>query len=152
MRGIIGGLACGALFGIGLALGGMTHPSVVLGFLDLAGAWDPSLAFVMAGAVVVTGLGYAWLRRRERPLWADAFERPPSRPIDRGLIGGAALFGIGWGLTGYCPGPAVASLSAGWGGLFVFLLAMLAGMAIVRIVRRKRDAVPATHLSESSAA
>jgi hypothetical protein len=120
-------LAAGLLFGLGLSLGGMTRPAVVLGFLDVFGAWDPRLVFVMAGAVLTTAIGYRLVRRRSRPLLAERFQWPTSRRIDTRLAGGAALFGIGWGIAGYCPGPALASLSAGMPALLVLVACMVAG-------------------------
>jgi len=120
----VAGYLAGLLFGLGLALGGMTDPARVIGFLDLAGAWDPTLMFVLGGAVVTTFIGYRWVLRRPAPLFAGAFQLPTRRDLDTKLLGGAALFGIGWGLSGYCPGPAFASLS----GLSLPLAAMLATM------------------------
>ncbi len=118
------GLFAGVLFGAGLLLSGMTQPSKVAGFLDVTGRWDPSLAFVMGGAVVVFGIG-AWLfREREFAILGDVVERAPKPRIDARLIGGSALFGIGWGLSGYCPGPAVASLFSFDTGLLIFLATM----------------------------
>ena len=117
----------GLLFGLGLSLGGMTRPAVVLGFLDIFGAWDPRLVFVMAGAVLTTAIGYRLVLRRPRPLLAEQFQWPTSRQIDARLIGGAALFGIGWGIAGYCPGPALASLVAGVPALLVLVACMIAG-------------------------
>jgi uncharacterized membrane protein YedE/YeeE len=119
--------AAGLLFGLGLSLGGMTQPAVVLGFLDIFGAWDPRLVFVMAGAVLTTAIGYRLVLRRSRPLLAERFQWPTSRRIDTRLIGGAALFGIGWGIAGYCPGPALASLGAGVSALLVLVACMIAG-------------------------
>jgi len=119
--------AAGLLFGLGLSLGGMTQPAVVLGFLDIFGAWDPRLVFVMAGAVLTTAIGYRLVLRRSRPLLAERFQWPTSRRIDARLIGGAALFGIGWGIAGYCPGPALASLGAGVPALLVLVACMIAG-------------------------
>jgi uncharacterized protein len=119
--------ATGLLFGLGLSLGGMTQPAVVLGFLDIFGAWDPRLVFVMAGAVLTTAVGYRLLLRRPRPLLAERFQWPVSRRIDARLVGGAALFGIGWGIAGYCPGPALASLGAGVPALLVLVACMIAG-------------------------
>ena len=119
--------AAGLLFGLGLSLGGMTQPAVVLGFLDIFGAWDPRLVFVMAGAVLTTAVGYRLVRRRSRPLLAERFQWPTSRRIDARLVGGAALFGIGWGIAGYCPGPALASLGAGVPALLVLVACMIAG-------------------------
>ena len=119
--------AAGLLFGLGLSLGGMTQPAVVLGFLDIFGAWDPRLVFVMVGAVLTTAIGYRLVLRRSRPLLAERFQWPTSRRIDARLIGGAALFGIGWGIAGYCPGPALASLGAGVPALLVLVACMIAG-------------------------
>lgn len=115
------GLFAGALFGVGLLLSGMTQPSKVAGFLDVTGRWDPSLALVMGGAVAVFALGAFLFRHRERALLGDAIEARPQTRFDVRLIGGSALFGIGWGLSGYCPGPAVVSLFSLNGGLLVFL-------------------------------
>jgi uncharacterized protein len=117
----------GLLFGLGLSLGGMTQPAVVLGFLDIFGAWDPRLVFVMAGAVLTTAIGYRLVLRRSRPLLAERFQWPTSRRIDARLMGGAALFGIGWGIAGYCPGPALASLGAGAPALLVLVACMIVG-------------------------
>jgi len=125
-------LAAGLLFGAGLALGGMTDPSVVLGFLDVAGAWNPTLVFVMGGALAVTFIGYRLVLRRARPLLAARFALPTTSALDARLLGGAALFGAGWGLAGYCPGPAIAALPAAHAGTAVFVLAMLAGLALAR--------------------
>lgn len=123
-------LAAGLLFGISLSLslgpGGMTQPAMVLGFLDIFGAWDPRLVFVMAGAVLTTAIGYRLVLRRPRPLLAEQLQWPTSRPIDARLVGGA-LFGIGWGIAGYCSGPALASLRAGVPALLVLLACMIAG-------------------------
>ncbi len=100
---LLAALASGVLFGAGLALSGMMNPEKVLGFLDFAGTWDPSLAFVLGGAVSVSALGYALKARMERPALADRFDVPTNRSLDARLLGGAALFGIGWGLAGFCP-------------------------------------------------
>ena len=124
--------AAGLLFGLGLALSGMTDPAVVLGFLDLAGAWNPALLFVMAGAVPVTFLGYRLAFGRGRPWLAASFDLPKNRTLDRPLMLGAALFGAGWGLAGYCPGPALASLPSLLPGTLAFLAAMLCGLWLVR--------------------
>nr|WP_325601301.1 YeeE/YedE family protein [Rhodopila sp.] len=127
------------VFGIGLALSGMLNPARVLGFLDLAGDWDPSLAFVLVGAVAVSMIGVAVARRRPRPLLAARFGWPTADRIDGRLLGGAALFGIGWGLAGFCPGPAIASLGLGIGKSLLFVAAMLAGMALYRALLRPRS-------------
>ncbi len=121
-------LLAGLLFGVGLALSGMLDPMRVQGFLDVAGAWDPSLAFVLGGAVGVTALGTAIRRRLGHPVLAESFDIPSARQIDARLLGGGALFGIGWGLAGFCPGPALAALSLGLPKAFVFAAAMLLGM------------------------
>jgi uncharacterized membrane protein YedE/YeeE len=123
-------LAAGALFGLGLLVSGMMNPAKVLGFLDLAGAWDPSLAFVMAGAIPVAALGFRLGLRRARPVCAQAFVPPARRGIDRRLIAGAVLFGLGWGLAGLCPGPSLALLGLADPGAGLFVLAMVAGMLI----------------------
>lgn len=122
-------LISGLLFGLGLTVSQMINPAKVLGFLDLFGDWDPSLAFVMAAAIPVTALGYWIGGRREAPLCAPTFARPASAGIDRRLVAGAAVFGLGWGLVGYCPGPALASLGFGNIRSFLFVVAMLGGMA-----------------------
>lgn len=120
-------LVAGALFGVGLALAGMTNPIKVQDFLDISGRWDPSLAFVMGGAVLVTLISFTLLLRRGKPWLAERFFLPRSTDLDRNLLGGAALFGIGWGLTGYCPGPALASLASINHEVWLFVPAMLLG-------------------------
>jgi uncharacterized membrane protein YedE/YeeE len=119
--------AAGLLFGVGLSLGGMTQPAVVLGFLDIFGAWDPRLLFVMGGAVLTTAVGYRLVLRRPQPWLAERFQLPGARRFDARLIGGAALFGIGWGVAGYCPGPALASLAAGAPALLLRVGCMVLG-------------------------
>lgn len=119
----------GVIFGIGLALAGMTDPAKIIGFLDIAGAWDPSLAFVMGAALLVTLPAFHFARRAgAHPVLASRFAWPSRKDIDGRLLGGAALFGIGWGMTGLCPGPALASLITARPPLLLFALAMLAGM------------------------
>ena len=120
-------LLAGLVFGLGLSLGGMNQPAVVLGFLDLFGAWNPRLVFVMGGAVLTTAIGYRLVFRRDRPLFEADFQLPTAQRLDARLIGGSALFGIGWGIAGYCPGPALASLSGAAPSLLVLVAAMLAG-------------------------
>ncbi len=136
MRTIIGFL-CGLIFGIGLVVSGMSNPAKVLNFLDLAGTWDPSLAFVMAGATSVTFLGYRLLQSRSRPLYSDQFRMPVSRAIDRPLLAGAACFGLGWGLGGFCPGPAVTALPLMAEGTLMFVPCMLLGMWVARMMRNR---------------
>ena len=127
-------LGAGLLFGAGLAVSGMHDPAKVLGFLDIAtiasGGWDPSLAFVMAGGLAVTLPAFWYARRRTAPLAAPAFQAPTATAIDRRLMLGALVFGVGWGLVGYCPGPALAALAFGAAGTILFVLAMIAGMAL----------------------
>lgn len=136
MRTTIAALLSGLVFGIGLAISGMINPAKVLAFLDFggipAGAWDPSLAFVMAGALAVAAVGFRLARGRDRPLDGGSFAEPPRRDIDARLVAGAIIFGAGWGLVGFCPGPAIASLAFGAGKSFLFVVAMLAGMALHR--------------------
>jgi uncharacterized protein len=126
---VIASLICGLVFGIGLIVSGMVDPGKVLGFLDLAGAWDPSLAFVMAGAIAVGLPAFAWARKRRTALLGDPMQLPASSGIDGRLIVGALLFGAGWGIAGFCPGPGIVALGMGAGGAAVFVAAMLAGMA-----------------------
>lgn len=126
-------LLSGLLFSLGLIVSGMTQPAKVVGFLDFLGDWDPSLAFVMGGAVLIHFPFYLWKKRRSRPLWAGSFSVPSRKDIDGRLMVGATLFGAGWGLGGYCPGPALASLGSGSAGTFVFVLSMVVGMAAFRI-------------------
>ncbi len=132
-------LLAGLLFGLGLALSGMLDPVRVQGFLDVTGAWDPSLAFVLGGAVGVSALGVLLTRRIRHPLLAKAFDIPSNRRIDARLLSGSALFGIGWGLAGFCPGPALAVLSLGLPKAFVFAASMLLGMTLFKFVTRTRS-------------
>lgn len=133
-------LAAGLLFGAGLAVSGMHDPAKVLGFLDIAaiasGGWDPSLAFVMAGGLAVTLPAFWYARRRMAPVAAPAFQAPTATAIDQRLMLGALLFGIGWGLVGYCPGPALAALAFGATGTILFVLAMVAGMMVEETTAR----------------
>ena len=138
----IAALASGIVFGAGVALGGMTNPAKVLAFLDVSGAWDATLAFVMAGALAVNASAYWWSSRRFKPLFAAAFALPTVRELDARLLGGAALFGIGWGLAGLCPGPALASVARGDPRVFVFVGAMSAGMILQRRIAARIDAAP----------
>ena len=126
----------GLLFGWGLLLSGMTDPSKVLGFLDLAGAWDPSLMFVMGGGVTVALLGFRIAQKRNTTYWGGVLHWPVMHHIDRALVIGSLLFGIGWGMAGFCPGPGLVSLAAGQDNAVVFVLAMLAGMALHDVWRR----------------
>ena len=125
-------LFAGALFGLGLAVSGMVNPQKVIGFLDVAGDWDPTLAFVMGGALLVTIPAFRLIFKRPRPVLADEFELPTKKDLDARLLGGSALFGVGWGLSGFCPGPAVTALASGLAPVFAFVAAMVAGMAIYK--------------------
>jgi len=120
-------LLAGLLFGVGLGMAGMTQPAVVLGFLDVGGAWNPRLLFVMAGAVPVTAIGYRLVWRARKPRYDSSFHVPAVQHIDARLVIGAALFGIGWGIAGYCPGPALASLSGGVGSVWLLVAMMVLG-------------------------
>jgi uncharacterized membrane protein YedE/YeeE len=128
-------LLAGAIFSAGLCLSGMTHPSKVLAFLDFTGAWDPSLALVMVSAVGVTAVAVRVGARRRAPVLAERFEAPPAgRSVDPRLLTGAAIFGVGWGLSGLCPGPALVAVASGQPGALVFVAAMVVGMALHRSV------------------
>lgn len=132
-------LVAGVVFGLGLAVAEMTNPLKVLDFLDLAGNWDPSLAFVMGGAVMVTLVAFRFVLRRPVPLYGDRFHLPTLTQLDRKLLGGAALFGIGWGLAGYCPGPALATILSGNSETWLFVPAMLVGGALQRWQNRSSE-------------
>lgn len=127
-------LAAGVLFGVGLGVSGMAQPAKVLGFLDVAGDWDPTLLFVMGGAVGVHFWAYRWVRRRTAPRLDERFFVPDGTPIDARLALGAVLFGVGWGIGGYCPGPAIVSLASLGAPVIVFVAALLVGMLLTRRV------------------
>ena len=137
-------LLAGLVFGAGLLLSGMADPGKVLGFLDLAGTWDPSLAFVMAGAIAVAAPAFAWVRLRNAAWRGVALQLPTGRTIDRRLMAGSVVFGIGWGLAGFCPGPAVVALGMGVGPAVVFVIAMLAGMGVFAWWDRRRQPIAAS--------
>ncbi len=122
----------GVVFGIGIVLAGMANPAKVLNFFDLAGSWDPSLAFVMGGALAVTALGYRLVLGRPKPVLEAEFQLPKASRIDPRLIAGAAIFGIGWGIAGFCPGGAIPALGTGLTPVIVFVLALIAGIAGTR--------------------
>ena len=136
MKRLLAAVAAGAIFGAGLALSGMADPQRVRAFLDLFGAWDPTLAFVMGGALAPMAIAWAIQRRLTRPLLADAFDLPPTRGIDGPLAAGAVIFGIGWGISGLCPGPAIAGLALAPGQAIVAVAAMGAGMVLHRLTSR----------------
>ncbi|ADP19491.1 hypothetical protein AXYL_06198 [Achromobacter xylosoxidans A8] len=128
--------ASGLVFGLGLIISGMANPAKVLGFLDLAGAWDPSLAFVMGGAVLVTAAGFALLRRRRASLSGEPMRWPTATQVDLRLAVGSVAFGAGWGLAGFCPGPALVAAAAGVTEALIFVAAMVAGMAIFSVLEK----------------
>ena len=134
-RGLLRNLAAlvsGAIFGLGLSLAQMTNPDKVLNFLDMTGAWDPSLLLVLGGAVVLSTIAFHFVFKRPAPLWDSMFHLPLLKAIDRPLIMGSALFGVGWGLGGFCPGPALASVLTGSQDAVIFSIAMVAGMVLTK--------------------
>jgi len=139
LRNRISEFVVGLVFGIGLILAGMTDPGKVIGFLDLAGAWDPSLAFVMGGAIAVALAAFALARKRTQSFLGGAMHLPNRSDIDQRLIVGSLVFGAGWGIAGFCPGPAIVSLAAGQPKAILFVLAMMVGMAIFEGLERRKD-------------
>ena len=135
-------LLAGLVFGLGLIVSGMANPAKVLGFLDLAGAWDPSLGFVMAGAIAVAAVAFALAKKRTETFLGGAMKLPASRNIDCRLVIGSLLFGIGWGVAGFCPGPALVALGMGNIKALVFVGAMLAGMGIFELIERPKPGSP----------
>ena len=126
----------GLLFGLGLTVSQMVNPEKVIAFLDIFGDWDPSLAFVMGGALVVTLIGYRFVLKSAKPLFEAKFRLPEKRDIDKRLIIGSGLFGVGWGLSGLCPGPALANFSFGGNNAIIFTISMVATIAVFRILKR----------------
>lgn len=137
-------LLAGAVFGIGLIVSGMANPAKVLGFFDLAGNWDPSLAFVMGGAILVGLVAFTFARKRSVSLLGQPMCMPTSTQVDQRLVGGGLLFGIGWGIAGLCPGPALVALGMGEEKAYIFVAAMLAGMGLFELLER-RNALRAAH-------
>jgi uncharacterized membrane protein YedE/YeeE len=133
------GLIAGLLFGVGLAMAGMTQPAKVIGFLDVAGAWDPSLAFVMGGAIAVYAPLYRWTIARTLPLFTQKFLVTTQQQLDAPLLVGAAFFGVGWGVAGFCPGPGIVSAGGGASLGVTFTLSMIAGMGVFELYRVARD-------------
>ncbi len=138
-------LALGALFAVGLGISGMTQPLKVLGFLDVFGAWDPALAFVMGSAVAVTFIGYRFVLARPHPFLGASFDMPSRRNIDVQLLAGASLFGVGWGLAGFCPGPALVALASGSMDIVIFVAAMFAGFLAKDLLVASDVAGPGLH-------
>ena len=127
---ILSASLAGVVFGLGLTISGMINPAKIIGFLDVAGAWDPSLLVVMASALAVASVGYRIVLARAKPAFEDKFQLPTNTAIDRPLILGSAVFGVGWGLSGLCPGPAISAASLGNSAVYLYLLAMAAGMVL----------------------
>lgn len=131
-------LLAGLLFGFGLIISGMANPAKVLGFLDLAGAWDPSLMLVMGGAIAVGLVAFGIAKKRQSTYLGAAMKLPATRTVDRRLLGGSALFGIGWGIAGFCPGPALVGLGMGQIKALVFVVAMLVGMGLFELLEKRK--------------
>lgn len=134
----IAALASGIIFGAGLGISQMTNPDKVLDFFDIFGAWDPSLAFVMGGAVAVTTIAFRYVLKRPNPLLAERFNLPTKSDIDARLIGGSAIYGVGWGLVGFCVGPSIAALAYGDNRVVIFVVALIAGAWVANIVTRAK--------------
>lgn len=142
---LISAALIGAIFGIGIAISGMANPAKVLNFFDLFGTWDPSLIFVMGGALVTTAIGYRVVfGARSKPVYSQEYSLPSNNSIDLRLLGGSVLFGAGWGIVGFCPGGAIPALGLGYSETFIFVAAMIAGIAIARLSQNlKRNSEPA---------
>jgi len=138
---VLTSLLAGLVFGLGLIVSGMANPAKVLGFLDLAGRWDPSLALVMAGAIAVGSVAFLLVKNRPRSLLGAEMKLPTASHIDRRLVVGSALFGMGWGIAGFCPGPGLVALGMGESKALVFVAAMLAGMVVFEVLEKRRQAM-----------
>jgi uncharacterized membrane protein YedE/YeeE len=134
----------GLIFGIGISISGMANPAKVLNFFDVAGTWDPSLIFVMGGALITTFIGYRFVLRRPAPSFEETFKLPTRRDLDLPLIGGSAIFGIGWGIAGFCPGGALPALGTGRSEVFIFTVALIAGVFAAKALQRMIAAKAAT--------
>ncbi|MDN5925739.1 MAG: YeeE/YedE family protein [Hyphomicrobiales bacterium] len=150
MTRVLSALAIGLIFGSGISLSGMVNPAKVLNFFDFAGTWDPSLAFVMGGALIVTAIGYAFILKRGAPVFDRLFHLPTRRDIDTPLVAGSAAFGIGWGIAGFCPGGAVPALGLGHTQAWLFVGCMIVGIALARLASRSRTARAATGAAKIS--
>ena len=137
---LIAAYGIGLIFGIGIMISGMANPAKVLNFFDIAGTWDPSLAFVMGGALLVTLIGYRIVLKRPMPLMGGGFHLPTRRDIDLPLVAGSATFGIGWGIAGFCPGGAIPALGTGRTDVFLFMGALLAGILVATVLKRRAKA------------
>lgn len=127
----------GLIFGVGISISGMANPAKVLNFFDVAGIWDPSLAFVMGGALAVTFVGYRYVLRRPAPVLSAAFQLPTRRDLDLPLIGGSAVFGVGWGIAGFCPGGALPALGTGVTDVFLFTGALMVGIFVAKLAQNR---------------
>lgn len=136
MKEALAALVAGVLFGVGLAVSGMLIPDKVLNFLDIAGHWDPSLALVMGGALMVTTPGFYFVTRKNKPVFAASFSLPTAKDIDAKLLLGASLFGLGWGLSGLCPAPALVNIATGFADVLAFVAAMIVGMLLHRVAHK----------------
>ena len=134
---LLSAFAIGLIFGLGIAISGMINPAKVLNFFDLAGTWDPSLAFVMGGALAVAIPGYRLVLHKPAPAFEDRFQLPDTRVIDRRLVLGSATFGVGWGIAGFCPGGALPALGTGSMDVFVFIVALILGLLIARVLQQR---------------
>jgi len=132
---ILAAYLIGLIFGVGISIGGMANPAKVLNFFDVAGTWDPSLIFVMGGALITTFIGFKLVFGRSAPIMEDSFQVPANRTIDLKLVGGSAVFGIGWGIAGFCPGGALPALGTGRWEVIVFVLALLAGIFLAKFIQ-----------------
>jgi uncharacterized membrane protein YedE/YeeE len=141
---LLGSLLIGLVFGIGIAISGMANPAKVINFFDIAGIWDPSLAFVRGGALIVTFFGYKYVLKSPAPFLGTTFHLPTRRDLDVRLLGGSVVFGIGWGIAGFCPGGALPALGTGVTEVFVFVAAMLAGIFVAQAIQRRAKARPLT--------
>lgn len=142
---LVSAYVIGLVFGIGISFSGMANPAKVLNFFDLAGSWDPSLALVMGGALAVAAVGYRFVLRRPGPVLDRRFQLPTSREIDARLVGGSAIFGVGWGIAGFCPGGALPALGTGKPEVFIFVAAFIAGLLIARALNRAPALKPQTN-------
>jgi uncharacterized membrane protein YedE/YeeE len=132
---ILSSYLIGLVFGVGISISGMANPAKVLNFFDVAGTWDPSLAFVMGGALIVTFLGYRYVLKRPAPLLSTSFQLPTRRDLDLPLIGGSAVFGVGWGIAGFCPGGALPALGTGKTEVFIFVASLLCGIVAAKVLQ-----------------
>jgi len=152
MGAVIAGLVAGILFGVGLVIAGMTQPAKVMAFLDFTGDWDPSLALVMGGAIAVYAPAYRYFTKLRTPSFAESYLLPLQSQLDGRLLTGAALFGVGWGLAGYCPGPAIVAVGTGGTSALVFALAMLSGMFAHQLLQPLWAPKPAAAAPDAAAA